>query len=138
MKTNPYLHFDGNCEEALNFYQKLLGAKPLMMMRYGDMPTGHGPECPAAVKDKIAHGRIAIGEDIIMGSDAPPGRYSKPTGLSINIGVATPEEAEKIFAALAETGAVLMPIEETFWAHRFGMVTDRFGTPWMVNCEKQG
>ena len=136
MKLNPYLHFDGNCEEALNFYSKLLGAKVLLMMRYSD-----APECkdsPVEIRNKIIHGRIALGEDIIMASDAPPGRYAKPSGFSINVGVKTPEEAEKIFAALMENGSIHMPIEETFWAHRFGMGADRFGIPWMVNCEKQG
>jgi PhnB protein len=136
MKLSPYLHFDGNCEEALNFYQKLLGAKVLMMLRYSETPMAQ--DCAKDVKDKIAHGRLALGDDIIMGSDAPPGRYTKPAGMSVNIGVATPEEAEKIFKALSEKGTILMPIEETFWAHRFGMTIDRFGISWMVNCEKQG
>jgi PhnB protein len=135
MKLNAYLHFNGNCEEALNFYQEVLGAKQLMMLRYGDSPAAD--ETAKELQNKIIHGRIAIGEGIIMGSDAPTGRYQAPGGFSVNIGVETPEEAERIFKALSEKGTIHMPMEETFWALRFGMFIDRFGTPWMINCEKK-
>jgi PhnB protein len=77
-----------------------------------------------------------VGEQTLMGSDAPPDRYDEPKGFSINIGVDTAEEAERIFAALSEKAKVQMPIQETFWAVRFGMLTDQFGIPWMINCEK--
>jgi PhnB protein len=84
----------------------------------------------------IIHARMTIGDQVLMASDAPPGRYEKQGGFSINIGVTDPAEAERIYRALVENGTEIMPIAETFWAVRFGMLVDRFGIPWMVNCEK--
>jgi PhnB protein len=81
------------------------------------------------------HVRLEVGDSVLMGSDAPPDRYKPPQGFSVNIAVEKPEEAERIFHALAEGGNVGMPLQQTFWAARFGMVVDRFGIPWMVNCE---
>jgi PhnB protein len=95
-----------------------------------------GDQVAANEKDLVVHARFAAGDNLIMGSDASGGRYNKPQGYAVNIGVDTPEEAERIFAALSDGGNIGMPIQETFWARRFGMVTDRFGTHWMVNCEK--
>ena len=136
MKINTYLSFsNGKCEEALNFYVKALGAKPLMMLRYSGAPTSD--QTPDDFLQKIMHGRIALGDGVIMASDAPPGRGGNLGGFSINISVETPEEAERLFAALSENAQVFMPMEETFWAHRFGMLMDQFGVPWMVNCEKE-
>ncbi len=136
MKINTYLHFiNGKCEEALNFYVKALGAKPMMMLRYDQ-----APECDERSKgmeQKIMHGRIALGDSVIMASDAPSDCASGPTGFSINIGVEAPEEAERLFKALSENAEIIMPMAETFWAKRFGMLKDQFGVPWMVNCEKQ-
>ena len=77
-----------------------------------------------------------MGDEVLMGSDAPPDRYEAMRGFSVTIGVNDPTEAERIFHALAESGTVRMPIQETFWAVRFGMLVDRFGTPWMINCER--
>ncbi len=135
MKIAPYLFFSGACEEAFKFYEKALGAKIEMKMHYQDMPieVTH----PSELQSKIAHIRMKIGEQLIMGSDVPPERFNKPQGFDINLTVDTPEEADRIFAALSEGGSVKMPIEETFWALRFGSLVDRFGIPWMVNCEKQ-
>lgn len=133
MDLNAYLTFNGNCEEALRFYERALGAKIEMMMKGGDAPAGE--QMPPQMRDKIMHARFAVAGKVVMASDAPPDRYNKPQGFSISISVDKPAEAEKIFAALAEKGAVQMPIQKTFWAERFGSVTDRFGTPWMVNCE---
>ena len=87
--------------------------------------------------NKILHARFVVGDKTIMGSDAPPERYDEPKGFSVSLGIDTPEEAERIFAALSEKAKVHMPIAETFWAHRFGMLTDQFGIPWMINCEKK-
>src|SRR5258707_11094531 len=134
MKLNTYLHFNGNCEEALNFYVKALGAKPVMMLRYSEAPEKN--ECAGNMDQKIMHGRITIGDNVIMASDAPAERFTAPAGFSINIGVDTPEEAERLFKALSEKAEICMPIAETFWADRFGMLKDQFGVPWMVNCEK--
>ena len=136
MKLNTYIHFsNGKCEEALNFYVKALGAKPVMMLRYSDAPAGN--ECAKETLQKIMHGRITLGDGVIMGSDSPAGYDDKPAGFSINIGVDTPEEAERLFAALSEKAEIRMPMAETFWARRFGMLVDQFGVPWMVNCEKK-
>jgi PhnB protein len=139
MQLNPYLNFNGQCEAAFKFYEKVLGGKIVMMMTYGDMPAGacEGSPMPDAARKLIAHARMMVGDVALMGSDAPHDRYERPQGTTINLGITDVAEAERTFQALAEGGKVLMPIQETFWAKRFGMVTDRFGTPWMVNCEKQ-
>ena len=134
MQVNPYLYFNGNCEAALAFYEKVLGAKILVKMKHGEMPS-EGKGDPAWA-DKIIHARMEVGGAVVMASDAPPSHYHAPQGFSMSVGVKDPAEADKIFAALSEGGKVGMPIQETFWALRFGMVTDRFGVPWMVNCEK--
>ena len=135
MKLNTYLHFNGNCEEALNFYVKALSAKPVMMLRYSEAPVAC--ETAKELQQKIMHGRITLGDNVIMASDSPPGRFQAPAGFSINIGVNTPEEAERLFKALSKKAEICMPMAETFWAQRFGMLKDQFGVPWMVNCEKK-
>lgn len=134
MRLDPYLTFDGTCAEAFAFYERCFGAKAGMTMRYGDSPMAE--QTPPEFRNKIMHTRLDVAGVALMGSDAPPGRYARPAGTMVSIGADDPAEAERIFAALAEGGQVGMPIQETFWARRFGMVTDRFGTPWMVNCEK--
>jgi PhnB protein len=91
---------------------------------------------PADWRKKILHARLTVGDQVLMGSDAPPDRYEKPQGFSVSLNVNAPAEAERIFHALAENGKVQMPLEQTFWAVRFGMCVDRFGIPWMVNCEQ--
>ena len=105
-----------------------------MTMAYGDMPGCS--DMSADVKAKVAHVRMQFGDKLLMGSDAPHGRYEKPKGFNVNIGVTDPAQADRLFAALSENGTVTMPIQETFWASRFGMLVDQFGTPWMINCEK--
>jgi PhnB protein len=134
MDVNTYLNFDGNCAAAFKFYEKVLGGKILMVMSYGDMPGCS--DMPADVKARIAHARMQLGDKLLMGSDSPPGRFEQPKGFHVNIGVDDPAQADRLFAALAESGTVTMPIQETFWAARFGMLVDQFGTPWMINCEK--
>jgi PhnB protein len=132
MQVNPYLHFDGNCEAALKFYQKVLGAKIEAMMPYEsgppDMPT------PADYKKKIMHAKATIDGEVLMGSDAPPGHFQKPQGFSVSLQVEDPADAERKFKALAEGGSVTMPFGKTFFSKGFGMCTDQFGIPWMVNC----
>lgn len=136
MKLNTYLHFsNGKCEEALNFYVKALGAKPVMMLRYSEAPPSN--KCAEEMAQKIMHGRVVLGDTAIMASDAPPGYVTELSGFSINIGVDTTEEAERLFKALSEKADIKMPMAETFWAQRFGMLVDQFGVPWMVNCEKK-
>jgi PhnB protein len=135
MQLNPYLLFNGQCEAAFKFYEKCLGGKIAFKITHGESPLAK--DTPLDQHHLILHARFVVGDNVLMGSDAPPERYDEPKGFSISIGIDTPEEAERIFAALSEKGQVQMPIAETFWAHRFGMVTDQFGIPWMINCEKQ-
>ncbi len=134
MKIAPYLNFGGNCKEAFALYERVLGGKIDMMMTHGESPMADqmGPQ----MRDKIMHAHMKIGEQSIMGSDAPPQMMQKPQGFFVSLEIAAPEEAERVFKALSEGGAVVMPMEETFWAKKFGMAVDRFGTPWMINCSK--
>ncbi|MBV9559936.1 MAG: VOC family protein [Bradyrhizobium sp.] len=132
-----YLSFDGKCEEAFKHYEKVFRGKILMMMRHSDAPKDSGVPQNPETANRIMHARLEAGGRLLMGSDAPNRGSSKPQGFCVSVGVDKPAEAERIFKELSEGGTVMMPIAETFWAQRFGMVTDRFGTPWMVNCEKQ-
>lgn len=133
MKLNPYLSFDGDCEAAFKFYERVLGGKIGDKMTWGESPEKM--ESPADWDSKIMHMEMTLGDDEIMGSDSPPGYFKEPQGTYLTISVEDPEKAENIFAALSENGTITMPIQKTFWAARFGMVTDQFGTPWMVNCD---
>jgi PhnB protein len=95
-------------------------------------------QTPPEWKDMVMHARLVVGDNVLMGSDAPPDRWSeKPHGFSVAIQTHDPKEAERIFAALADNGTVTMPLQQTFWAVRFGMLVDQFGIPWMVNCEQK-
>ncbi len=134
MQLSTHLPFNGNCEEAMQFYEKTFGGTITFKMTWGESPMGN--EGPADWKDKIMHQSLTVGKTTLMGADGPPGRYQKPQGIVVSISVETPEDADRVFNALAEGGSITMPIQETFWARRFGMATDRFGIPWMVNCEK--
>lgn len=134
MQLNPYLTFGGQCEAAFKFYERCLGGKIEAMMTHEGTPmAAHVPE---AWRNKIMHARLTVGDTVLMGSDAPPERYQKPQGFTVTLGVDDPAGAERIFKALSENGTVQMPLQETFWALRFGMFTDQFGIPWMINCEK--
>ncbi|HUF65585.1 MAG TPA: VOC family protein [Gemmatimonadaceae bacterium] len=134
MLLQPYLSFDGDCEAAFRFYAEVLDGTIEAMMTNRDSPVAG--ETPADWQDKILHASLRVDDEVLMASDAPPGMYSRPQGLHVSIGLSDVARAERIFNALAEGGTVQMPFEETFWALRFGMVADRFGTPWMINCEK--
>lgn len=134
MHVSPYLTFDGQCEAAFRFYAECLGGTIEVMQPHGDSPLA--AETPPGWRDRILHARLALGGAVLMGSDTPPGAYARPQGLSVSLQIDDPERAERVFGALAEGGTVAMPIQQTFWAARFGMVTDRFGTPWMVNCDQ--
>jgi len=132
MKLNSYLFFNGQCQAAFEFYEKCLRGKIAFLSRYGDTPAA-GDVSPDW-RRKVIHARLELGDQVLMGSDAPPERYAPAQGFSVSVTVEDPAEAERIFGALAGGGNVTMPIQETFWAHRFGMLVDRFGQPWMVNC----
>lgn len=134
MQVNPYLYFNGQCEEAFKFYEKLLGGKIEVLMPHEGTPAAD--HVPADWRKKIMHARMVVDGQTLMASDAPPGHYHKPQGYAVSISVKDPADADRIFHALAENGKVNMPIQETFWAQRFGMLVDRFDIPWMVNCEK--
>ena len=137
MQWNPYLGFNGNCQEAFKYYERVLGGKIVAMITHADMPAEAQAETPPEWKNKIMHARLLVGDQVLMGSDAPSDHFEKTQGMSVALQVDDPTEAERIFAALADNGTVRMPMQPTFWAIRFGMLTDRFGIPWMVNCEKK-
>jgi PhnB protein len=134
MQVNPYLLFNGRCQEAFRFYERVLGAKIESVLT----PEGTPAEAhvPPEGRKSVLHGRITVNGQTVMASDCPPERYAAPQGFSLHLGFQKPEEAERVFGALADGGNVTMPMQETFWARRFGMVVDRYGIPWMVNCEK--
>jgi len=136
MRVNPYLLFNGRCREAFTFYADCLGGKIEAMLPHAGTPAeGH---VPPEWREKIMHARLSLGEDVIMGSDAPPGHFESPKGFSVTIQLTDPAEADRIFQRLSDGATVTMPIQQTFWATRFGMLVDRFGTPWMVNCQPAG
>ena len=135
MQINPYLMFNGNCEEAFKFYERVLGGKIEEIHRYGGSPAES--HMPPGWQDKIMHVRLLADGQVLMGSDAPPEQRDKATGgFSVSLGLSDVPRAERIFRALAENGTVKMEFQQTFWAERFGMVNDQFGIPWMVNCDK--
>lgn len=133
MQLNPYLHFNGRCEEAFKLYEKVLGGKIEVMLPHEGTPAAS--HVPPEWKKKIMHARLNIGDQVLMASDAPPGHYHQPQGFTVSISIKDPAEAERIFKALADKGKITMPLDKTFWAQRFGMLVDQFGIPWMVNCE---
>lgn len=130
----PYLFFNGNCEQAVEFYRSALGAKVEMVMRYRESPE---PPPPGAVpdnfEDKIMHASFRIGETTVMASDGCADDKPAFQGFSLSLTVAGKPEAERAFAALADGGRVRMPLAETFWSPMFGMLEDRFGVGWMIN-----
>lgn len=131
MQLIPYLNFNGQCAEAFRFYEQCLGGRIVMMQTHGESPIAG--EVPSEWHDRILHARMEVGGAVLMASDSPPEYYERPQGLYVSIQVDEPADADRIFQALADRGAVKMPIQQTFWAERFGMVVDRFGTPWMIN-----
>jgi PhnB protein len=133
MRMNPYLSFKGDCEAAFAFYQQYLGAQPGSLFRYGGSPMSG--DVPPDWADKVMHATITVGGQQLMGGDVAPDKYEAPKGFSLSLQIEDIVEAERVFDALAEGGTVMMPLEETFWAARFGMAIDRFGIPWLVNCE---
>jgi PhnB protein len=134
MKLNPYLLFDGNCEDAFKTYNKILGGEIVAMIPAEGTPAAES--WPKEWRKKIIHARLMVDGVSLMGSDCPPERFEKMQGFSVTLNVKEPAEAERIFDALAKDGETRMPLGETFFAIKFGMCTDKFGTPWMVVCEK--
>jgi len=134
MKLNPHLAFNGECEAAFQFYERCFGGRIVTMLSYGDSPMAE--QAPPEWSGKILHATLNFGDNVLMGSDSLPGQYEQPKGFHALLGIGDPGEAERIFNALAENGSVLMPIQQTFWALRFGVLVDRFGIPWEINCEQ--
>lgn len=135
MTLNPYLFFDGDCKQAFAFYEQAIDAKIEAMMSWGEGPAAG--DMPAEAQDRIMHASLLLGEERIMASDETPAENYQPiTGIRVVINANNAADAERYFANLAQGGKVDMPMEETFWAERFGMLTDQFGVPWMVNCDK--
>jgi len=133
MKVEPYLFFNGRCEEAIQFYQKALGARVEMLMRFKDSPEPQQPGMiPPGSENKVMHASVRIGDSLIMASDGQCAGQAKFQGVSLSLSAPSEAEADRIFAALAEGGQVQMPMTKTFFSPRFGMVADRFGVSWMI------
>jgi PhnB protein len=134
MELMPYLAFNGECRAAFDLYEKCLGGKIAFVMSWGE--ASNFPNLDPAMRDRIMHISLRVDGFTLAGADVAPNQYRRPEGLCVSINLADPAQAERIFNALSEGGAVEMPIQETFWAARFGVLRDRFGIPWMVNCER--
>ncbi len=131
MKVEPYLVFEGRCEEAIEFYREVLGAEVTMLVRFKESPD---PEmCRPGVEDKVMHASLRIGENTIMASDGRCEGDPAFKGFSLSISLTGEAEAKRLFAALSDGGQVQMPLTKTFWSPLFGMVEDRFGVSWMIN-----
>ena len=133
MQIIPHLNFNGQCREAFENYAKVLGGEIIYMGTYAEMPDA--AQFPPEMQKLIMHTTIKLGDQMIMGADSPPDRYEKPQGLWVSVNVKDVAEGERVFNELSEGGNVVMPWQKTFWSPGFGMFTDRFGTPWMVNTE---
>jgi PhnB protein len=135
VKLNAYLTFAGDCAEAFQFYEQCLGGKIAMIMRYGDYHGEGSDQIAVEERDKVMHARLEVSDQVLMGSDTTAQYpYQGIQGAHVTINLEDPVEADRIFSALAEGGQVEMPIQETFWALRYGITKDRFGVPWMINC----
>ena len=130
MKLHTYLNYGGNCEQAFRFYEQHLGGKITMMMRHGEQP---GPsQLDPAWNGKILHARISLGETELLGADIPPDRFQPMRSAYLSLTLGSIDEAERIYALLSDGGEIFMPMAETFFAHRFAMLRDKFGTSWML------
>ena len=134
MKLHTYLNYGGNCAAAFRFYQEHLGGKINMMMTYAEMPsTENAPPMP---KDAIVHASMQVGGTRIMGSDVPGDRFQPMRSVYLSLSVDSDAEAERIYKLLANGGEIFMPMQDTFFATRFGMLRDKFGTSWMIIHER--
>ena len=134
MKLYMYLNYGGNCREAFRFYEQHLGGKITMMMTHGEQPNP--ANVPADWKDAILHARMNIGDTVLMGADIPPERFQPMRSAYLTLLLASNEEAERVYNLLSSDGQIFMPMEETFFAFRFAMLRDRFGTSWMLLHER--
>jgi len=132
MLVQPYLFFDGRCEEALTFYRKAIGAEIEMMLRFKENPDPQPGMCAPGSDDKVMHASFRVGETVIMASDGQCGGKPSFQGFSLSITAKDEAEVDRLFGALAEGGQVQMPLGKTFFSPRFGVVADKFGVSWMV------
>jgi PhnB protein len=134
MDFTPYLNFNGTCAEAFKFYERVLGGQIEFMQTHAESPMKE--HVPPDWQDKVIHVCLNVGGKRIMGSDAPRELYAPAQGMYVSVHVETVPQGKQLFEALAQGGKVTMPFAETFWSPGFGMVTDRFGTPWMINSQQ--
>lgn len=134
MKLHTYLNFNGNCRAAFDFYEKHLGGKTQMMMTHAEAPAG--PQSHPDWGSAILHARMTIGDTELLASDVPPERHQPMRSAYLSLTLDSAEEADRIYGVLSEGGEVFMPIQETFWAYRFAILRDSFGTLWMINADK--
>lgn len=134
MKLNPYLNFNGNCQAAFRFYEEHLGGKITAMMTHAQAPVAK--EMPENWGSAILHARITIAGTDLLASDVPTDHFEQIHSSYLSLSVDSPAEAERIFAVLTPDGQIFMPLQETFWAFRFGILRDRFGVLWMINAER--
>ena len=133
MQMNPYLSFKGDCEEAFRCYERVFGGTLGTIFRYAGSPMAE--QVPADWQEKVMHASLTVGTVVLNGADAMPQQYEQPQGFSLSLNMTSPADAERIFGQLASGGRVVMALEQTFWAARFGHVVDRYGIPWLINCE---
>ena len=139
MQLQPYLFFDGRCEEAIEFYKSTFGAKVELMMRFKDSPEPPPPDmCPPGSENKVMHASFRVGDTVVMASDGMAKGQPEFRGFSLSVDAATEAEADRLFAALGKGGQVQMPLAKTFFSPRFGIVADRFGVSWMVIVPPKG
>lgn len=134
MKLYTYLNYGGNCRQAFEFYAEHLGGKITSLMTHGEMPEPS--QVPPEWKDAVLHARIEMGDTVVMGADVPPDRFKPMRSAYLSLLVDSNEEAERTYDLLSEGGEIFMPMEDTFFAHRFAMLRDRFGTSWMLLHER--
>ena len=133
MEMSPYLSFKGECEAAFTFYEQCLGGTLGPIFRYAGTPFAD--QVPDDWQNKVMHGSLTLGSQVLMGADVAPDRYEEPKGFSLSLQLKSAAVAERLFRELSTNGKVVAPLEKTFWAARFGVVTDRFGVTWLINCD---
>lgn len=134
MKIVPHLSFDGHCEAAFKLYEQLFGGTIVTMLKYGESPMA--AQFEAKMQQRVLHATLTVGEQTLFGSDVPSTEYERPQGFSVAVSFEDAEKTERVFAGLAQGGCVRMNLQATFWSVGFGLVVDRFGIPWEVQCEQ--
>ena len=134
LEPSVSLSFDGNCGVAFDFYERHLGGRVAFKLTWGDSPMAN--DVPPEWSGKLLIARLILGDTALLGADAVPGTYHAPRGFSVVLSLDDADSAERLFGLFAERGAITLPLQETFWARRFGLVTDEFGVPWEISCKK--